>query len=235
MKIKQHFFRFNRSGRVIKLLPFVLCFALFSCKKGNEPPVYDLGYSYFPLDSGFTWLYWVDSISYNDNTQKTDTFHFMLKERIGGLVLDQSLKNHFILERNVRKNDTSNWEPRSNGYLYRTGNTLQRVEENTRIVKLLFPIGNVLNWNGNMYNNSGWKSFSMQSIGSNFNNGDTLFSNTLTVQEDLANNAIEEILIKSVYAKEVGLVDFTHTNINTQVNGKSGYKVRQKLISFIKP
>jgi hypothetical protein len=55
------------------------------------------------------------------------------------------------------------------------------------------------------------------------------------VLEAQTNNLIEEILIRNVYAKNLGLIDRTNTNINTQSNKKSGYKIRQKLKSFTRP
>ena len=237
MNNPQQILKAYRSENMFKLAPLLILLFLFSCKKNTETGGNNLdqGYAFAPTDSGYTWVYRIDSISFDDNTQKIDTFHFYLKEKIIGKVSDQNNKNHMIVERMVRANDTANWLPRSNVYLLRTENNLQRVEENIRVVKMVFPIGNTQSWNGNMYNNMGWQAFYLHNIGSDFNNGDTIFGNTISIQEDYADNAIEEILIESVYTRNVGLIDFTNNYINTQVSGKSGYKVRQKLIQFSKP
>jgi len=205
-----------------------------SCAKDKQPSP-DLGFDYFPLDSGWIKTYSIDSIAFDDNTQTADTFHFTLMEIFGGLVNGQDLNEHRQIARRVWKDSSLLWEPRSSLYIIKENNTLQWVEENTRFVKLIFPIGQTQLWNGNAYNSLGKRNYQWQSLYNNFNNNDTLFTNTITVLEAQTNNLIEEILIRNVYAKNLGLVDRINNNINTQNNKKSGYKIRQKLISFTRP
>lgn len=230
---KYSFVRLNGMGKIL----FIVCILWLSsaCKKQTPPEQLDLGYAYFPNDTGLTWVYHVDSISYNDNTQSIDTFRFFLMERISGQVADQLYKNHQIVERYVRKNDSDTWQARTNSYILKTSNNVQVVEDNNRIVKLAFPLGNVQSWNGNMYNDKIRQTYSLQALYATYNTGDTTYSNTVTVIHNPPINVIEEILIKSVYARDIGLISFSNTYINTQVSGKSGYRVSQKLISFYKP
>jgi len=206
-----------------------------SCKKDAKNETYDLGYDYFPIDSGWVRTYSVDSISYNDNTQSIDTFHFILKEINSGIIQGHTLSGHLEILRLVQPDSSLFFVPRNSCYVLQTENNLQRVDENIRTVKLIFPIGNIKTWDGNLLNGNGKKTFQLQSNSTNFNNGDTLFANCATVIEAQASNVIENILIKSVYCKGLGLVDFTNNYTNTQVSGISGYKVHQKLISFSRP
>ena len=147
---------------------FVLMFIVGSCKKEANILTLDYGYDYFPIDSGYTWLYQVDSIAYDDNTQTADTFHFFLMEKAVELVKDQNLNSHRIVERFVRTHDSDVWQNRSNKYVLKTSATLQVVEENRRTVKLIFPLTLGQNWNGNMYNNNGGRPFELNSFGNNF-------------------------------------------------------------------
>ncbi|MBC7383124.1 MAG: hypothetical protein H7296_09045 [Bacteroidia bacterium] len=219
-----------------KMLLIGLLFIVVACKK-TPPPASDQGYDYYPLDSGITSIYRIDSISYNDNSGKIDTFHFFLMERMAGLVTDLTFKEHRIIERYVRKNDSTEWEQRASFYVLRTDYNLQKVEENNRIVKLLFPVGNTLSWNGNMFNSQGRQTFYLLLKGNTYKSPDTTFANTVFIQEARSEpgNPVEEVLVTSVYASNIGLVHHTNTYINTQVTGRSGYKVFQNLISYSKP
>ncbi|OYU96120.1 MAG: hypothetical protein CFE21_06835 [Bacteroidetes bacterium B1(2017)] len=209
---------------------------LFSCKKTEvKDELLDLGYSYYPLDSGWVKMYSVDSISFNDNTGKIDTFQFLLLEENNGLISAQGLNQHVEITRKVLFKNSLVWEPRTSLFAIQTNSNLQVVSDNIRLVKIVFPIGSVLNWNGNQYTNLGKRTFFMQNLGFSFSNQDTVFNNCIQVQEALANNAIEEVLIRSVYCKGIGLVDFVNNNLNTQSSGKSGYLVHQKLVFYKRP
>jgi hypothetical protein len=225
-----------RQNLLNTILLIALVLTLHACSKNNSAEAQpDLGLAYFPLDSGWVKVYSVDSISFNDNTETIDTFHFMLKETFAGIISGQELNAHREVKREVLKDSSEIWEPRTSIFITQDKNTLQWVEENTRFVKLIFPIGTAQSWNGNAYNSLGRKNYQWQNLYANFNNGDTLFSNCISVLEAQTNNLIEEILIRNVYAKNLGLIDRTNTNINTQSNKKSGYKIRQKLKSFTRP
>jgi hypothetical protein len=124
-----------------------------------------------------------------------------------------------------------NWEPRASIFALQTANNLQIVEDNIRYVKLTFPLGNVVSWNGNMYNSLGRRTFLLQGKDVSFAIEDSRkFERCTIVQETNIKNAIEEIFIKSVYAENIGLIAFTNKYINTQNEISSGYFVTQKLI-----
>lgn len=208
---------------------------LGSCKTKTEPDLPDMGFDYCPVDSGWVRTYSVDSISFNDNTKSVDTFHFILTEQMEGEITGQNLPAHRRVERRVKFDSSLIWETRSEVFVLRNNNTFQRVEENARIVKLVFPIGPITSWNGYQYLGTGRRNFQLQQVGADFSNGDTLFRDCIMVQEAYANNAIEDILVRSVYSRGVGLVDFINKNVNTQISGKSGYAMHYKLIEFNRP
>ena len=220
-----------------KLLYLIVCaflaFTINSCSNDKpEQATPDLGFDYFPLDSGWVKIYQIDSISFNDNTQTIDTFHFKLKETFSGVVESPDLFAHRVVYMEAKQDSSEDWLPRTSLFLLKTNNNLQWVEDNQRYIKLTFPAGQVQSWNGNAFNSLGRKNYQWQNLFSNFNNGDTVFSDCISVLEAQTNNLVEEIYIKNVYAKNIGLVDRTNTNINTQSTGRSGYKIRQKLLTF---
>ncbi|MFY8190057.1 MAG: hypothetical protein ACOVK9_03760, partial [Bacteroidia bacterium] len=87
----------------------------------------------------------------------------------------------------------------------------------------------------NAYKAQGRRNFIWQNMKVTHPIFDTSYANSITVLEAQINNLIEEILIRSTYVKHLGLVEFTNNNLNIQTTGVSGYKIRQRLISYTKP
>ncbi|MCG9881650.1 MAG: hypothetical protein MH472_13720 [Bacteroidia bacterium] len=227
--------KINRVGFLFIILSSLLL-TIYSCSKSDsKEETLEMGYEYFPIDSGIVKIFLVDSISYNDNTQKIDTFQFLLKEEFLGFTDGQGLESHKIIRRSVLFPNKQNWESRISFFFLKTTNNLQMVEDNQRQVKMIFPIGNIQTWNGNSLNNLGRRNFQWQNLYATKLVADSINLPTVSVLEANVNNLIEEIFIRSTYAKNIGLVEFTNNNLNIQSSGTSGYKVSQKLISFSKP
>ncbi len=209
-----------------------------SCKTNGDdrviPP--SLGYEYFPLEKGLTRIYQVDSIAYDDNTGRIDTFQFYIKEIVSETILGQTETNaHTEILRYASADTNGIWQPRSGNFALQTPNNLQVVEDNIRYVKLTFPLGNIASWNGNMYNSLGRRTFLFQKKDFFYTlESGMSFSNCAQIQEANINNAIEEIFVKSIYAENIGLIEFTSININTQGVKKSGFSFKQVLISHSK-
>lgn len=133
-------------------LIIILFMVLFSsCKKETGEPV-DMGYTYFPANTGHWVIYDVDSLHYNDFTATIDSFHFQLKEYTESVFMDNSVRKSQRLERYIRLADTVAWTIRDVWYETLTVSCAERVEENIRLVKLIFPIRESHEWDGNTYN-----------------------------------------------------------------------------------
>ncbi len=220
------------------LSSFIVSFLLLSASCSKDEPTnesIDLGYDFYPIDSGWVRVYHVDSIAFDDNSQTIDTFRYTLIENTEGKMKGQNLDGFQIVNRLVQTDTSQLPQIRSSLFVMKTANNLQRIEDNVCVVKLIFPIGNTSSWNGNMLNNLGRRTFALQNLGKSFTNEDTTFNNCAAVQEALTNNLVEEILVRSIYCKGVGLVDFTNNYINTQQTGKSGYKIHQQLKYYYRP
>jgi hypothetical protein len=209
---------------------------LQSCTKTEtREEMLDMGYAYFPTDSAWVKIYRVDSISFSDNTQSSDTFQFLLKEEFIGSTQASGIDNHRIIKRSVQFPNIPAWEPRSSHFVLTTAQNLQQVIDNQRIVKLVFPIGKVQSWNGNSYNSLGKRNFYWENLFVTHAVSDTVYAPSVTVIEAKINNFVEEVFISSTYAKGVGLIEFKTTNLSIQTSGISGYKIHQKLIDYKKP
>lgn len=229
MKSKQH---------IIWALAALLLIGFNACKTNGDDmdvPNYEDGSKYYPLDSGMVRLYLVDSIAFDDNAGTIDTFRFVLEEEIIGNIYGQFQEPHVVIKRSVKKEMSQIWEPRASLFVLRTPNNLQVVEENNRYVKLVFPLGNTNTWNGNMFNNLGRRNYLLQSKDVNYFNGPIYFYECAQIQEANIKNAIEEVFVRSVYAANIGLADYTNIYLNTQASGTSGYAIRQTLIYSYKP
>jgi hypothetical protein len=110
----------------------------------------DLGKEYFPLKVGQFAIYQVDSIIFDPvGEKKIDTTSFQVKEEIVSYYEAPDKKTIFIMERYERKDVSENWRITNVWSVYFVNNTLIRVEDNLRFVKLIFPVVPKKTWNPN--------------------------------------------------------------------------------------
>lgn len=200
----------------------LLSIGLFSCKKDN-PIVPDMGYNYFPDQLGRFVTYDVDSFYYDDFNERIDSFKFQLKEKIESIYTDNQnrptirleryIKYRFIKKGTYTYNDTlaynlKPWILKDVWTENRTSATAEKVEENVRFIKLVFPVKEKQIWNGNIQNtNDEWDYkygfFDVpRTIGNNY------FDSVLQVtqMEDKLPNLISRQYYIEQYARNVGLV-----------------------------
>jgi hypothetical protein len=208
--------------------------AILACKPA--PPEEDiyLGFRHFPTEVGAKWIYDVDSLAYDDNTGSTtiDTFKYEYKEEIIGTFLDVSGKTAQIISRAYRQMDTDQWIPANNATLLITDLNVQKVQENIRYVKFVFPLQLNNSWNGNLYNTLLEEQYRITKTNETFHIGLSNYWESFTILQVDELNAIEEIKREEVYAIDVGLVSLISDSINTQVSGSRGYRYRLKLKEF---
>lgn len=211
-----------------------------ACKKtGTHEESVDLGYAYFPVDSGIQKIYRIDSVAFDDNAGTIDTFHFLLKEEFSGFIFGQFAEPHMVINRFTSAyNDTiwkinTNWKPAGEVFVLRTNQNLQWVQDNKRVVKLVFPVGIIGTWNGNMFNETGRKNFQITSTTQSTLVADSIRLNECAVVlEGKITNNFEEQFIQSVYARNIGLVNFTNQQVFKQNGVPGGFAVYQKLIRY---
>ena len=139
-----HFKKYNLQ---IALILSVMVIVAPSCKKDKENVTVDIGYDYFPTQKGTFVIYQVDSLYYNDFTSTIDTFQFQIKEKITENFTDLSNRTTQRLERFYRKNSAEEWVIKDVWFSNRTSNTAEKVEENIRFVKIVFPLKKEVEWN----------------------------------------------------------------------------------------
>ncbi len=224
---------------------FILLFIsslIISCKKNDSTTTVDTTYNYFPNTLGATWIYEVDSFGYDDNSGSTkiDTLYYQYKETITENFIDAEGKPAQKLARFYRKNDSDTWAFANNWVVSRDNLRAQKIQDNIRFVKLVFPLNLSSYWNGNLFNNLGSNTYFVEDFDQPSIINSTSYDKTLKVKRDSSVNAIEEIRQYEIYARNFGLIYFQSDSINTQPipndpNGKTksrGYRYRLKLKSF---
>ncbi|HRG36137.1 MAG TPA: hypothetical protein PK355_07610 [Chitinophagales bacterium] len=125
--------------------------AIISCKKETDVSKYDIGYDYFPNEYGNFVIYKVDSVLFNDfdNSRRYNTVY--LKEKIGEQFVDNLGRTANKILRYYADSLTTNWEIFNVDYLVKTNLVAERVEDNLRYIKMVFPNDVGLKWLGNKF------------------------------------------------------------------------------------
>lgn len=183
-----------------------------SCKKDQQTTL-DIGHNYYSDKIGKYIVYNVDSIVMNSFTKKVDTFYFQVKEVIESVFYDNAGRPTMRVER-YRKDSSKTtkysqlpWILTDAWSANRTKNSIEKVEENVRFTKLIFPVELYRIWNGNAYNSLGEWNYKYTEINKAKTIGGRAFDSTLTViQIDEDKSLIDKKYYKEIYAKNVGLI-----------------------------
>jgi hypothetical protein len=218
---------------VLKVVAIACILALVSCSKNNtDITSIDNGYSYFPIDSTKQYVYAVDSIAYNKNLKRIDTFHYQLKTVLSNSFFDDLGVKTWRMSRFAKYNDTLDYVEIQNHFIQFYRNKYLCTENNSVLLKAVFPLKNGLVWNGNLFNNLGRINSTIDFMNETFVTSDTTFQNTVKITEWENKDFIFDNYRFSVYQDKVGLVYFRNRYVETQSekNEVSGFDISQKLI-----
>jgi hypothetical protein len=208
--------------KISTYLALVLLF--FACERvieTLEPVTYD----YFPLEVGKYKIYQVDSTVYDEYTCTVQTTSYQVRELTGSVGTDGEGDVYYSVERHIRGDSTEPWVLQHIWSEKIEENQLQRVEENQRMVKMVFPVKENTHWDGIVYIRrdtlvpirggsihmyKDWDDFVYGEIGNTFidtsRTGPRIYTEALEVTQVDKTNNIERRLSKEVYAKDIGLV-----------------------------
>jgi hypothetical protein len=177
-----------------------------SCKKDNKVPPLNLGYNYFPNNVGHYVIYNADSMVINAFTSTTDTFIFQIKEVIDSIFMDGSNRPTQRLVRYKRPNDTSKWVLEKVWSANLTATDAEKVEDNIRYVRLIFPPNLNASWNGNGFNTMGDWEYQYTAVDVPLTLNSVNFDSTLTVVQLNNHNGIQNQYYEEQYARNIGLI-----------------------------
>ncbi|MCU0443120.1 MAG: hypothetical protein MUE96_12040 [Bacteroidia bacterium] len=211
----------------------LVAIAVVSCKPDDPNDVgTDLGYDYYPYQRiGSKWIYAVDSLVYDDNSGSTqvDTFRYQYMEEVGSEFTDDAGITNYQILRYYKFADSLPWVQVNAAVSQRNSLRAERVDENVRTVKLVFPPTEGKRWNGNMFNANSPLTYRIQWYEQPY----YLYDQTIYVEQIKENNFIDTINRYEVYARNIGLVWFFSDSINTQETGSRGYRFTYRLMTHI--
>lgn len=232
----------------IVFILYLLALSMFSsCKKDSPASNPDSGFAYFPGEVGNFVIYEGDSTIYDDFKKDTTYIRFQLKERIESIFPDNEGRPALRTERYMRyynpnkPYDSIPWQLKGVCYSVKTTALVERLENNVRYVKLVFPVKEGKKWNGNALNTKGEWEYEYTETDVSLGIGSYLFDSTLTVLQRDELTIFTKQYYKEKYVKNVGLVyreviDVESDNPNQAIpilgRVKKGVLVNWKIVSF---
>ena len=220
----------------------------------TEPgPAYE---DYFPLRVGARWDFQVDSVIYRETTDN-DTTSWLVREEVVDSYTDLEGLPAFVIRRSMRADASANWRIEDTWTARLNGDKGEKVEDNLRFIRLVFPPSEGLIWKGHAYlgglatipvaencNNlsflEDWD-FTYGAVHRPWSDGSLSFDSTLTVLEAGEINLIEFNEAEAVYAIGVGMVYRRFAHLTTQTicpdcpweeKAECGYSFEQRLVDW---
>ncbi|MCO5260664.1 MAG: hypothetical protein M9916_11015 [Crocinitomicaceae bacterium] len=214
-------------------LILLIAIGLVSCKK--ETKEVNFHFDYFGDEQGRYVMYDVQEITHLSDGSKNYT-NYQLKTVIGDTVHDNSgrIGNKFFRYKRIDPMDE--WQLKDVWFIIIADYKGELVEENQRVIKLVFAPTKNKSWNGNAFNTDDALEYTYNGIHEPFNvNGFQLDSTVKVMQEDIS-NLIQYRKKYEIYAKGIGLVKkhYQHLNINNFdiTNVSSGKEIYYDMIGY---
>jgi len=213
---------------------------LYSCKK-DDPYRVDVGYNYYPNKVGSWIIYDVDSIVWDDFNAPNidiDTFTYQIKEVNESIFLDNEGRESMRIERYKRSNATMPWVIKDVWYGNKTASKVERVEENIKYIRLVFPVKDESLWDGNSTNMYKEWDYQYSDVNLPVTIGGISFDSTLVVNQRDENLGIIYDYFQEIYAAGTGLVYKIAIHLEqdivdpTWVNPQKGYDYRMTVNSY---
>lgn len=223
------------------LLVLIGALLISSCSKDNSEtsvPV-DLGYNYFPNDTGMTRYYSADSTYWDSNNNgHQGNVSFEIKE-VASLIFNDAQNRPTLRIERYRQDQNGNWIIWKVLSDNRSATTGERTVDNVRYIKLTFPTKAGVAWNGNSFNIYDAQEYQITDENvSTIING-TTYAKTLVVLQNDYLDAIHQEYATEKYADGIGMIYHRNKNINTlpTMSGfiiTGGYDYTETLISYTK-
>jgi hypothetical protein len=139
-----------------RTLPVILAslaaLTIFSCSKKTEDfqsaPLSD----YYPLQVGKYVTYRVDSTVFTNFGHNTEIHSYQVKHSIEAQLTDNLGRPAYRVFRYIRDTaGTQPWTPNGSYFITPTGQQIETVENNLRVIKLHLPVKDGFNWHGNTH------------------------------------------------------------------------------------
>ena len=198
----------------------------FGCNKSNNESV-KYYYNYFPLEVD-GWVEY-DVVDIIHSQLGSDTAEYQLKEIAAEEFLDNEGRLTYRIERYWRDDSNANWSIKDVWYSNKTRTTAEKVEENVRFTKLIFPINTSKYWDGNAYNNMEEWEYYYDSLHKPKLINNLSFDSTITVIQRDNENVVEYEKVKEIYAVDIGLIYKSHIDLDINLSNILDINSRREL------
>ena len=209
---------------------------IFACKKSKNDSTFNLHTDYFPQIEGRFIVYEASEMIHDADIGQHDTLKYWLKTVVGKEYIDNSGRTARELIRYKSNDNGSSWQTMDVWTSILDGNRAETVEENQRLLKLVFAPTKDKEWNINVYNTSAKQNAHYTSIHVPFSLANLQFDSTIHVEQANYFTLVDFKNQTEVYAKRIGLVKKTFKDLEIQnfdtLNVQKGKELYLNCISF---
>jgi hypothetical protein len=208
----------NNNDRLMNKLSYALLFlfavTVISCSDDDDTTTNSSGlnYSYFPVNTGHELIY--DAVRIVRSTiTGDDTAVFQVREVVESVFDDNQGRPTQRLERYIRNTPSDPWVIADVWTANMTASRVEKKEENTTFIKLIFPLKLNKTWNGNSLNNLGEQEYFYSWIDKPYSISTFAFDSTLRVVQADDSNYVYMLRNEEIFAAGVGLVYKNYVDI----------------------
>ncbi|GGG00174.1 hypothetical protein [Pontibacter amylolyticus] len=225
--------------RALLLLVVLSAFVAGCESKYKDPDPQAMGYDYYPLEIGQYRVYNVEETLYFGEIPSR--LNYQLRERVDTSFIDQTGQLVYKVIRSKRPNATAAWLDDSVMTVAKSPTMVMLTKDNTKYVKLVFPVKERNEWVGDLYNTNYASPerdgkvrdkkdvYQYEDVGTPYQLDGQGFNNTVrVVQSNEADlKRVDERF--EVYAEGIGLVHRLFSRITSDCNqticDESSYKI----------
>jgi hypothetical protein len=179
-------------------------FLFIVCCSGPDKPEQLKDSSYYPLEAG----------NFSEFQLEKTTYSFGQPEKISKYIIRQLTQNPFTdSEGNLifpqqysTFNSDQSWQTDSVTISWLSSDKILMQENGQTVIKLIFPVAEGLQWNGNEYNSSGKCIFEATGIQKPLQIDSIFFPNTVTIIRQNDSTLLSRSKYTETYAPGVGLI-----------------------------
>lgn len=193
---------------------------LNGCKKNNSDP--DFHYDYFALEEGRYVIYDVMNIVHDDGAViQHDTSIYQLKTIWKGEYIDNQGRTAREFWRYIRDSDSASWMLQDVWTGIIDGVRAELIEENQRVIKLIFAPTLQKLWDANAFNQQSELECFYRDIHSDTTFNGVSFDPTVTVEIKTQNSLIDSVHFYEIYSENIGLIYNHKKDIHFQYDALS--------------
>lgn len=213
------------------------------------------GYEYFPVEVGHTWTYKMDETVIRSQGRDNISSTFFLRERVTESFVNTVGDTIFVLERAISDSQNGTFIPTDVWTAELNEESAQRVEENLRFTKMIFPFRVGTTWEGNLFDGlttvniaeesvrvyKDWGDYEVTARDISMSVEGVEYPEVAVVDQADFESAIERRFSKEYYGSGVGLILREMEIFDTQCScdgqswpekAEAGFMLRQSLVEF---